>query len=130
MFQVFSAVRRVFFKVTGDGGGATLAGLLLGLGLSASAPAAQQLPPEAAQALQRAGIPADALSVVVHDLYSSRSALRWQEQRSVNPASLAKLLTTLAALDRLGPAWAWSTPVWLAGPVKDGVLDGSLHIKG
>ena len=28
-----------------------------------------------------------------------------------------KLLTTAWALDRLGPAWSWSTPVWLLGPV-------------
>lgn len=92
--------------------------------------AAQTLPPEAAQALQRAGVPAEGLSAVVYDLTTSRRVLQWQEQKSVNPASLAKLLTTMAALDRLGPAWAWTTPVWLAGPVKDGVLEGHLHIKG
>jgi len=97
---------------------------------TAQAQSVQHLPPETAQALQRAGIPAESVTVVVHDLYSNRRALQWQEQRSVNPASLAKLLTTLAALDRLGPAWTWSTPVWLAGTVKDGVLDGSVHIKG
>ena len=94
------------------------------------AAAAQSLPPEATQALQRARVPAEALSVVVHDLTASRRVLQWQERNSVNPASLAKLLTTMAALDRLGPAWSWSTPVWLAGPVKDGVLEGHLHIKG
>ena len=48
----------------------------------------------------------------------------------MNPASLAKLLTTMAALDQLGPAWTWATPVWLQGSLSDGVLDGSLHIKG
>jgi D-alanyl-D-alanine carboxypeptidase/D-alanyl-D-alanine-endopeptidase (penicillin-binding protein 4) len=99
-------------------------------GALAGAGAAQQLPPEAAQALQRGGVPADAMAVVVQDLSTGRRVLQWQEQRSVNPASLAKLLTTIAALDRLGPAWTWSTPVWLAGPVKDGVLEGSLHIRG
>lgn len=92
--------------------------------------AAPALPPEAAAALRRAGVPAAALSVVVHDLSTDRAALHWQEQVPRNPASLMKLLTTAAALDRLGPAYTWATPVWLAGPVKDGVLEGSLHLQG
>ena len=92
--------------------------------------AAQGLPPEALQSLQRAGVPAEAMSVVVHDATSGRGVLQWQEQRPVNPASLMKLLTTMAALERLGPAFTWSTPVWLTGPIKDGVLEGSVFIKG
>jgi D-alanyl-D-alanine carboxypeptidase/D-alanyl-D-alanine-endopeptidase (penicillin-binding protein 4) len=51
-------------------------------------------------------------------------------QVPVNPASLAKLLTTLAALEQLGPAWTWSTPVWLQGQLSDGVLDGAFVIQG
>ena len=47
-----------------------------------------------------------------------------------NPASRARRLTTAAALDRRGPAWGWRTPVWLDGPLRDGVLDGSLVIQG
>jgi D-alanyl-D-alanine carboxypeptidase/D-alanyl-D-alanine-endopeptidase (penicillin-binding protein 4) len=92
--------------------------------------AAQRLPPEALQALQRAGVPADAMSVVVHDATSGRRLLEWQEHRAVNPASLTKLLTTMAALERLGPAWRWATPVWVNGAIKDGVLEGSVFIKG
>ena len=99
--------------------------------LSVAAVAAPQaLPPEAGRALQAAGVPADALSAVVLDA-SGRRLLQWNESRPVNPASLTKLLTTAAALDRLGPAWSWATPVWLAGPVNaQGVLEGSLVIKG
>ena len=52
------------------------------------------------------------------------------ERAPVNPASLLKLATTAAALDLLGPASTWATPVWLAGPLRDGVLDGPLVIKG
>jgi D-alanyl-D-alanine carboxypeptidase/D-alanyl-D-alanine-endopeptidase (penicillin-binding protein 4) len=99
-------------------------------GLAMAGAAAQPLPPEALQALQRAQVPAESMSVVVHDLKSGRRVLQWQEQRGVNPASLVKLLTTTAALERLGPAFTWATPVWLSGPVKDGVLEGALHIKG
>jgi serine-type D-Ala-D-Ala carboxypeptidase/endopeptidase (penicillin-binding protein 4) len=99
--------------------------------LAAVSPAhADGLPPEVDQALQRARVPDDALAVVVQDLANGRTVLSVNPTRGVNPASLTKLLTTYAALDRLGPAWTWSTPVWLQGRVADGALEGSLVIKG
>jgi D-alanyl-D-alanine carboxypeptidase/D-alanyl-D-alanine-endopeptidase (penicillin-binding protein 4) len=91
---------------------------------------AEALPPEVVLALQRARLPEDAMSVVVRELGSSRTVLTLQAERSGNPASLTKLLTTYAALDRLGPGWTWATPVWMLGPLKEGVLDGSVVIKG
>ena len=92
--------------------------------------AAQDLPPEVQSELRRARVPASALSVVVQDVGSGRPVLLSHQHEPVNPASLAKLLTTAAAQDRLGPAWRWRTPVWLDGPLRDGVLEGSLVIKG
>jgi D-alanyl-D-alanine carboxypeptidase/D-alanyl-D-alanine-endopeptidase (penicillin-binding protein 4) len=88
------------------------------------------LPPEVRSALQRAQLPAGSLSVVIHDASTGQRVLERQAEEPVNPASLMKLLTTAAALDRLGPAWQWSTPVWLRGPVRDGVLEGDLHLQG
>jgi len=92
------------------------------------------LPPEVMQALERAKVPPDALSVVVQEAGSAAPGLAWRARQPVNPASLMKLVTTYAALDLLGPAWTWSTPVWLQGdvhnPGPDGVLDGNLVIKG
>ena len=87
-------------------------------------------PLEAQQALRNAGLPDDALAVVVLDAATGRTLLDWQGSLPMNPASLAKLVTTQAALERLGPAWTWSTPVWLQGSIEGGVLDGHLHIKG
>ena len=43
---------------------------------------------------------------------------------------MMKLVTTYAALDLLGPAYTWTTPVYLNGTVDDGMLDGNLYIKG
>ena len=55
-------------------------------------------------------------SVVVQEVGSTAAPrLAWQAEQPVNPASLMKLLTTYAALDLLGPAWTWTTPVWLQG---------------
>jgi serine-type D-Ala-D-Ala carboxypeptidase/endopeptidase (penicillin-binding protein 4) len=94
------------------------------------AQAAQKLPAEVAAALQRAEVPAEAMAVVVHDASSGRRVLQWNESKPMNPASLTKLLTTAAALERLGPAFTWATPVWLTGTLRDGVLEGSVFIKG
>jgi serine-type D-Ala-D-Ala carboxypeptidase/endopeptidase (penicillin-binding protein 4) len=88
------------------------------------------LPAEVEAALDQAKLPRDALVAVVQEVGSTNSRVSWQPQKLVNPASLAKLITTSAALDLLGPAWTWSTPVWLQGNLQNGVLDGNLHIKG
>jgi D-alanyl-D-alanine carboxypeptidase/D-alanyl-D-alanine-endopeptidase (penicillin-binding protein 4) len=104
-----------------------LAGLLF---LCAGTAAAPRLPAGVQAALARADVPPEALAVVVQDVGSRHPRLAWQAEQPFNPASLAKLVTTYAALDLLGPAWTWSTPVWLQGSVADGVLDGNLVIKG
>ncbi len=88
------------------------------------------LPADVEAALQRAGVPRESLSVVVHEVGAPTPYLAWQAQTLVNPASLMKLVTTAAALDLLGPAWSWTTPVWIQGTTLNGVLDGNLVIKG
>ena len=108
----------------------------LAIGLAGGAAPAQlrSLPSEVAAALDRAKVPREALSVVVQDVVGNAPArLAWQAQTPVNPASLMKLFTTSAALDLLGPAYTWDTPVWLQGSWRSGsagVFDGNLVIKG
>ena len=96
----------------------------------ATAAAATALPTSVDAALRRAGVPRDAMVAWVSEVASSRPRLAWQADRPANPASLMKLVTTFAGLDLLGPAYTWSTPVWLQGPVVNGVLEGDLVIKG
>ena len=91
---------------------------------------AGDLPPEVEGALRRARLPDSALVAVVQELGSGHTALSWQSHDPVNPASVFKLVTTYAALDLLGPAWTWNTPVLAGGPIKDGVLDGPLALQG
>ena len=90
------------------------------------------LPAEIDAALTRAKLPKDAISILVMDTALGRTAprLSYRATTPVNPASVMKLVTTYAALDLLGPAYTWNTPVYLDGPVHNGTLQGNLIIKG
>jgi D-alanyl-D-alanine carboxypeptidase/D-alanyl-D-alanine-endopeptidase (penicillin-binding protein 4) len=113
---------------------------LLFTALCALVPAAQaqKIPPEVDAALARAKVPRDAVSVLVIDAdptargSGANSAPRLSHRSTVpmNPASVMKLVTTFAALDLLGPAYTWRTPVYLEGAVREGTLYGNLYIQG
>ena len=109
----------------------TLLCAALALGVSMPSRAAPDaLPPSVAAALDRAKVPRESVFAMVQEVGGARPRLTWQTEQPVNPASLMKLLTTFSALELLGPAWTWTTPVWLQGTVRDGVLDGNLVLKG
>ena len=93
--------------------------------------AAQGLPPAVEAALLRANLPRDAVTLLVVDA-EGRQPPRLSHRASVpvNPASVMKLVTTYAALDLLGPAYSWRTPVYVEGAVRDGTLYGNLYIRG
>ena len=103
---------------------AFLATLLLAL------PVHADLPPAVAQALKQAGIPDSHVGILVRDVDNPAPLLAHGENRSFNPASVMKLVTTLAALDTLGPAHTFKTRVWVEGEIKDGVLIGNLILQG
>lgn len=93
--------------------------------------AQQVFPGEVETALARAKVPRDSVTMLVADADGLRPPrLAWRTQVPVNPASIMKLVTTYAALDLLGPAYSWSTPVYADGTVSNGVLNGNLYIKG
>jgi D-alanyl-D-alanine carboxypeptidase/D-alanyl-D-alanine-endopeptidase (penicillin-binding protein 4) len=92
---------------------------------------AQALPPAVDAALAKAGLPRDALAAVVVDPEGRLPPrLSHRADAAVNPASIAKLTTTFAALELLGPAYSWKTPVFVDGPIQNGTLQGNLYIKG
>jgi D-alanyl-D-alanine carboxypeptidase/D-alanyl-D-alanine-endopeptidase (penicillin-binding protein 4) len=90
------------------------------------------IPPEVEAALARAKIPREAVALLVLDAEPGNATPRLTHRAQVpmNPASVMKLTTTFAALDLLGPAYAWSTPVYVNGSVRDGTLYGNVFIKG
>jgi D-alanyl-D-alanine carboxypeptidase/D-alanyl-D-alanine-endopeptidase (penicillin-binding protein 4) len=103
---------------------AFLAALLLAL------PVHADLPPAVAQALKQAGIPDTHVGILVRDLDNPAPLLAHGENRSFNPASVMKLVTTLAALDTLGPAHTFKTRVWVEGEIEGGILTGNLILQG
>ncbi|MDP1525990.1 MAG: D-alanyl-D-alanine carboxypeptidase/D-alanyl-D-alanine-endopeptidase [Rhodocyclaceae bacterium] len=103
--------------------------ILLAL-LCLPAHAQDKLPPSVLTALQSAGIPAQAVAVVAQALDNGKPALQHQAQVAMNPASLMKLLTTLVALDTLGPAYTWRTEVLSTAVPENGILPGDLILRG
>ena len=98
--------------------------------LSTTASLAHDLPPAALQALRQANVPPSAISVQVTPLGSATPRLAHRAQVAVNPASVMKLITTYAGLSLLGPDFTWRNRVYADGPIKDGVLQGSLIVRG
>ena len=89
-----------------------------------------KLPASVRSVLQVRDLPADSLSIYVEDLQTGEVLLRWRDDEPRNPASTVKLLTTLVALDTLGPAYRWKTDVYVNGEIIDGKLNGDLLLKG
>ncbi|HJV76410.1 MAG TPA: D-alanyl-D-alanine carboxypeptidase/D-alanyl-D-alanine-endopeptidase [Noviherbaspirillum sp.] len=91
---------------------------------------AQQLPLPVADALQRAEIPLSAVGAYVHQAGSDAMLVAVNETVPFNPASTMKLVTSDAALEVLGPTFAWHTQAFADGTQNGDVLHGDLIIKG
>ena len=92
--------------------------------------AASDLPAPVAQALRNAGIPVSAAAVWVREVDATAPRLAVNARSALNPASTMKLVTTYAALDLLGPAYAWKTEAFANGTLAAGVFTGDLHLRG
>ena len=112
---------------------ALLAVAVLSGGLSALTSAqgsAAATPVAFTAALARAGIPQQAVGVVVLPLDAGPLRMRLNANQPLNPASTMKLLTTYAGLSALGPAYTWKTEVLARGTRRDDLLEGDLVLRG
>ncbi len=103
---------------------------LLAVAQSAAGAPESDLPLPIRSVLNLRQVPDDTLSIHVIDLDSGETLLGWNDDVSRNPASTMKLVTTLVALDVLGPSYRWQTDVYALGDIVDGRLDGDLLLKG
>ena len=122
---------KTFLRKTLTALGAPLLALLATSSQAQTPQTDTRIPAAVDAALQRAKIPREAVSLMVMDVDGkSAPRLAWRTHQPMNPASVMKLVTTYAALDQLGPAYVWRTPVYFGGPVVDGALRGNLYIQG
>lgn len=71
-----------------------------------------------------------AVSFVVMDAASGAVLEAREADRPVPPASVAKVVTALYALERLGPDFRFRTRVLATGPVRSGIVQGDLVLAG
>ncbi|QYK43621.1 MAG: D-alanyl-D-alanine carboxypeptidase/D-alanyl-D-alanine-endopeptidase [Paracoccaceae bacterium] len=71
-----------------------------------------------------------ATGLVVIDAASGRVIEGLNADRELPPASVAKAMTSLYAIDRLGTAHRWTTRVIATGPVAGGAVQGDLVLAG
>ncbi len=87
-------------------------------------------PAKALGAFVQAGVPLEAVAIDVRDAAGGDAVYALNHMRTMQPASVMKLLPTQAALELLGPAHRWVTRVHANGGIVDGVLAGDLVIEG
>lgn len=75
-------------------------------------------------------LPSDSYGFYVEEAGNGPTILDINSTTPFNPASTMKVLTTLTALEQLGPDYSWNTQVYALGTVQDGTLTGDLLIKG
>ena len=104
--------------------------VLAGLALAPFAAAPVELPPAVQGALERAHVAAGNSAIVIIALDGGPLQLARNENIPMNPASTMKLLTTLAALETLGPDYRWRTEVFASRRPVAGRIDGDLIVRG
>jgi serine-type D-Ala-D-Ala carboxypeptidase/endopeptidase (penicillin-binding protein 4) len=97
---------------------------------------AQKLPENVAQLLRKHQIPADAIGIVVLPINPSKTVQSigkqtlWQAQKALQPASALKVVTSIASLDLLGPAYRGSASLRTAAVLSQERLEGDLLLQG
>ncbi len=109
-----------------------MAAWALALALASAAASAREgpLPAAVRLALQAAGLPEDALGAAALPLAHADAAWTWRAQQPMQPGSAMKIVTSIVALDRLGPNLRGYTELRSAAPQAGGVLRGDLVLRG
>lgn len=109
-----------------------LAALLLPAAQAApGGPSASRLPAPVARALRDAGLPATSLALLVAPAdQKGRLLLQQQPDRPMQPGSTMKLVTSVVALDRLGPNHRGRTELLATAAPQRGVLQGDVILRG
>lgn len=92
--------------------------------------AAAGIPGPILERLQAAGLPAESLAFVVQRADDGRAVAAQTPDRAMQPASTLKVVTSLVALETLGPGFRGRTEILASGRVERGILRGDLVVRG
>ena len=88
------------------------------------------LPEGVAARLTAANLPQDALGVIVLRAADGGTVLAHRANAPMQPASTLKTLTSIVALEQLGPSYRGKTELRSAGKVVSSTLTGDLIVRG
>ena len=98
--------------------------------ISASVSAQGRLPAGITSALEKAALPTSSLSLLVMPIAGGTPVLAHNSEQAVSPASTMKLVTSLIALEELGPTFRWKTQVLSDSLIERETLRGNLYLRG
>ncbi|HWH83747.1 MAG TPA: D-alanyl-D-alanine carboxypeptidase/D-alanyl-D-alanine-endopeptidase [Burkholderiaceae bacterium] len=87
-------------------------------------------PASFARAIAATGLPSQSFGLYAQEVIGARIVLALNDERPYMMGSTTKIVTSLAALDLLGPYYRWHTSAYAMGPLADGRLAGDLLIVG
>ena len=82
------------------------------------------------QAANLGRIPESAVAYMIYDIADKKIISEHNADKSMNPASTMKLVTSYVALDVLGENFRWQTQWTSRAPIDGGVLQGNLFWRG
>ncbi len=101
------------------------------IGAESSPATLQTIQTKVAQFLKRPGIRSAEWGIEFYDASMDRNILSVNPDKTFQPASVLKVVTTAAALEKLGPDFRFHTGVFTNGSVlPDGTLSGDLILVG
>jgi D-alanyl-D-alanine carboxypeptidase/D-alanyl-D-alanine-endopeptidase (penicillin-binding protein 4) len=103
---------------------------LLALLISSTVTAQDRLPQGITSALEKAAIPPSSLSLLVMPISGGTPLLAHNSELVVSPASTMKLVTSLIALEELGPTFRWKTQILSDSGIQRDTLRGNLYLRG
>ena len=93
-------------------------------------PARSALPDRVINLLREAKLPQDALGVMVLRASDGATLLAHRADEPMQPASTLKTLTSIVALERLGPSYRGKTELRSTGEISAGKLTGDVVLRG
>ena len=98
--------------------------------MPARPPAVITLPAAVAGAIRASGLPPKSFGLYAQEVIGKRVVFALNQDQPYTMASTTKIVTSLAALDLLGPYYRWHTSAFVLGTLADGKLVGDLLIVG